>query len=62
MYNFVHSYFQEIVHFYIDINNNAVERFEKYKSEGSVMKKKYLNKEIGEDKFTAWINNTKYMR
>ena len=26
MYNFVHSYFQEIVHFYIDINNRVIQQ------------------------------------
>lgn len=30
MYNFVHSYFQEIVHFYIDINIMEIEELMKY--------------------------------
>lgn len=37
----------------------AIERFDKYKKDGAVMKKKYLNKEISAKKFEEWIKNTK---
>lgn len=37
----------------------AIERFAKYKKDGAVMKKKYLNKEISAKKFEEWIKNTK---
>ena len=37
----------------------AIERFEKYKKDGAVMKKKYLNKQISRKKFEEWINSTK---
>lgn len=39
--------------------NTAIARFEKYKKDGSIMKQKYLNKEITPKDFEKWINNTK---
>lgn len=39
--------------------DNAIERFENYKKDGAVMKKKYLNKEISNKEFKDWIQNTK---
>ena len=37
----------------------AIEKFENYKKEGTVMKKKYLDKEISGKEFEKWIKNTK---
>lgn len=37
----------------------AIERFENYKKDGAVMKKKYLNKEISGKEFENWINSCK---
>ena len=37
----------------------AIERFENYKKDGAVMKKKYLNKEINEKDFEEWIKKSK---
>ena len=37
----------------------SIEKFEKYKKDGAIMKKKYLNKEISKKEFKYWINNTK---
>ena len=37
----------------------AIEKFENYKKEGAVMKKKYLNKEISAKKFEKWIKDSK---
>ncbi len=37
----------------------AIEKFENYKKEGAVMKKKYLDKEISGKNFKKWINSTK---
>ena len=37
----------------------AIEKFENYKKEGAVMKKKYLNKEISGKDFEKWIENSK---
>ena len=39
--------------------DKAVERFERYKVEGAIMKKKYLNKEITAKEFEQWINDSK---
>lgn len=39
--------------------DKAIERFEKYKAEGAIMKAKYQNKEITAEEFEKWINNTK---
>lgn len=39
--------------------DKAIERFEKYKTEGAIMKAKYQNKEITAEEFENWINNTK---
>ena len=39
--------------------NKSIERFEKYKKEGLIMKNKYLNKEISPEEFKNWITNTK---
>ena len=39
--------------------DTAIKRFEKYKKDGAIMKKKYLNKEITPKEFEKWINNTK---
>ena len=33
----------------------AIEKFENYKKEGAIMKKKYLDKEITKDEFRNWI-------
>lgn len=38
---------------------SAIERFEKYKKDGAIMKAKYQNKEITAKEFENWINNTK---
>lgn len=38
--------------------DSAIQRFEKYKKYGAIMKKKYLNKEITPKKFEKWIENT----
>lgn len=37
----------------------AIQKFENYKKNGAVMKKKYLNKEITKDKFRNWIQSSK---
>ena len=37
----------------------AIERFEKYKVEGAIMKQHYLNKEISAEEFEKWINNSR---
>ena len=37
----------------------AIEKFENYKKEGAVMKKKYLNKEISAKEFEKWIKDSK---
>lgn len=37
----------------------AIENFEKYKKDGAIIKKKYLNKEINPKEFEKWIENTK---
>lgn len=37
----------------------AIERFEKYKKDGAIMKKKYLSKEITPKEFEKWIESTK---
>ena len=39
--------------------NKAIERFEKYKTEGAIMKAKYQNKEISAKEFEEWIISTK---
>ena len=39
--------------------DSAIQRFEKYKKDGAIMKKKYLNKEISPKEFEKWINSTK---
>jgi len=39
--------------------DKAIERFEKYKTEGAIIKAKYQNKEISAEEFENWINNTK---
>lgn len=39
--------------------DKAIERFEKYKTEGAIMKAKYQNKEITVEEFEKWINSTK---
>lgn len=39
--------------------DKAIARFEKYKKDGAVMKKKYLNKQISRKNFEEWINSTK---
>lgn len=39
--------------------DKAIERFEKYKKEGAVMKKKFLNKEISKREFKRWIEDSK---
>ena len=36
--------------------DKAIERFERYKFEGAIMKQKYLNKEITANEFEQWIN------
>ena len=37
----------------------AIEKFENYKKDGAIMKKKYLNKEINEKDFEEWIKKSK---
>ncbi len=39
--------------------DRAIEKFEKYKKDGAIMKKKYLNKEITPKEFEKWIESTK---
>ena len=39
--------------------DKAIERFEKYKTEGAIMKAKYQNNEITAEEFEKWIENTK---
>lgn len=39
--------------------DKTIERFEKYKAEGAIMKSKYQNKEITAEEFEKWINSTK---
>ena len=39
--------------------DKAIERFEKYKTEGAIMKAKYQNKEISAEEFENWIHSTK---
>lgn len=39
--------------------DKAIARFEKYKKDGAVMKKKYLDKKISEEYFKTWIIGTK---
>lgn len=38
--------------------DTAIAKFEKYKKDGAVMKKKYLNKEISGEEFEDWILHT----
>ncbi len=40
-------------------SDTAVKRFEKYKCEVAVMKRKYLAKEISEKDFIRWIDTSK---
>ena len=40
-------------------NEKAIEKFENYKKEGAIMKKKYLDKEISGKDLRKWIENTK---
>ena len=37
----------------------AIEKFENYKKDGAIMKKKYLDKETSGKDFRKWIENTK---
>lgn len=37
----------------------AIQKFEKYKEEGAIMKNKYLNKEISKKEFKKWIEESK---
>ena len=37
----------------------AIEKFENYKKDGAIMKKKYLDKKIIGNDFKKWIENTK---
>lgn len=37
----------------------AIQRFENYKVEGSVMKEKFLNKEISKKELKKWIEESK---
>ena len=37
----------------------AIGRFENYKKDGAVMKKKYLNEEISKKEFEKWIKDSK---
>lgn len=37
----------------------AIEKFENYKKDGAIMKKKYLDEEISEKAFKKWIENSK---
>ena len=39
--------------------DSSIARFEKYKLDGAIMKKKYLSKEITAKEFEKWINSTK---
>lgn len=39
--------------------NKAIARFEKYKKDGAIMKKKYLEKKISGEEFEKWIKNRK---
>lgn len=39
--------------------DKSIERFEKYKSEGAIMKAKYQNKEITSEEFEKWILESK---
>ena len=39
--------------------DKAIAKFEKYKKDGAVMKKKYLDKKISEEYFKTWIIGTK---
>ena len=39
--------------------DTAIERFEKYKKDGAIMKQKYLNKEITPKEFEKWILDSK---
>ena len=39
--------------------DSAIARFEKYKKDGVIMKKKYINKEITAKDFEKWIESTK---
>lgn len=39
--------------------DKAIERFEKYKVEGTIMKQQYLNNEISAEKFEKWISNSR---
>lgn len=39
--------------------DKAIERFEKYKTEGAIMKAKYQNNEITAEEFEKWIISTK---
>lgn len=38
---------------------SAINRFEKYKKEGAIIRKKYLNNEIKKKEFEEWIKNSK---
>lgn len=37
----------------------AIENLDKYKKDGAIIKKKYLNKKINPKEFEKWIENTK---
>lgn len=37
----------------------AIEKFEIYKKDGAIMKKKYLDKEISTKEFEKWIKDNK---
>ena len=39
--------------------DRAIERFEKYKKDGAIIKTKYLNKEITPKEFEKWISDSK---
>lgn len=39
--------------------DTAIQRFEKYKKDGVIMKRKYLNKQITPNEFEKWILDNK---
>ena len=41
--------------------DKAIEKFEKYREDRAIMKKKYLNKEITAKELENWINSTKIL-
>lgn len=45
-----------VSHYRID---TAIAKFEKYKTDGAIMKQKYLNKEISPKEFEKWIQDSK---